>query len=120
VVGVAAIFSDDLVSFGGQSLTANIVTISVFGAIVMYIMAMLSLFRLRRNEPALPRPFPAIGYPLLPGIALVLAVLCLLTMLWFNPVLAAVFAALMAAGFVYFLATGAQRRAAHDPMMGSG
>ena len=112
VVGVAAIFSDDLVSFGGQSLTANIVTVSVFGAIVMYVMAMWSLFALRRKEPGLARPFPAIGYPLLPAVALVLALVCLATMLWFNPVLAAVFAALMGAGYAYYLTTGEQRRAA--------
>jgi ethanolamine permease len=112
VVGVAAIFSDDLVSFGGQSLTANIVIVSVFGAIVMYIMAMLSLFALRKKQPDLARPFPAIGYPLLPGIALVLAIVCLVTMVWFNPALAAVFAGLMALGFVYFRTTAAQRKAA--------
>ncbi|WP_230623371.1 ethanolamine permease [Chromobacterium subtsugae] len=35
-VGIAAIFSDDLVQIAGQPLTANIVTLSVFGAIVMY------------------------------------------------------------------------------------
>ena len=43
VIGIAAIFSDEAVKFGGQTLTANIVTMSVFGAIVMYIMSMLSL-----------------------------------------------------------------------------
>jgi amino acid transporter len=41
-------------SFGGQSLTANIVTMSVFGAIVMYILSMASLFKLRRSEPRWP------------------------------------------------------------------
>src|SRR5690349_11010543 len=72
VIGIAAIFSDELVSFGGQTLTANIVTMSVFGAIVMYIVSMLSLFVLRSKEPDLARPFPAIGYPLFPAVALAL------------------------------------------------
>ena len=49
VVGIVAIFSDELIQFGGQSLTANIVTMSVFGAIVMYILSMASLFKLRRR-----------------------------------------------------------------------
>jgi ethanolamine permease len=33
VVGIAAIFSDEVLSFGGQSLTANIVTMAVLGAL---------------------------------------------------------------------------------------
>ena len=68
VVGIAAIFSDELIQFGGQSLTANIVTMSVFGAIVMYIVSMASLFKLRRSEPRLARPFAAPVYPLFPGV----------------------------------------------------
>ena len=68
VVGIAAIFSDELVSFGGQTLTANIVTMAVFGAIMMYIVSMASLFKLRRSEPALARPYRAPLYPLLPAI----------------------------------------------------
>ena len=44
VVGIIAIFSDQYVQFAGQALTANIVTMSVFGAIVMYIISILSLF----------------------------------------------------------------------------
>ena len=70
VVGIAAIFSDELVTFGGQTLTANIVTMSVFGAIVMYILSMASLFKLRRSEPQLARPFRAPAYPWFPAFAL--------------------------------------------------
>ena len=109
VVGIAAIFSDDLVKIGGQSLTANIVTLSVFGAIVMYILSMASLFRLRRSEPALERPYRAPLYPAFPAFALVAAVLCLVTMVYFNAAMAGVFAALMALGYVYFLTTRGRR-----------
>ena len=109
VVGIAAIFSDDLVKVGGQSLTANIVTLSVFGAIVMYILSMASLFRLRRSEPALERPYRAPLYPFFPGFALLAAVLCLVTMAWFNAAMGGVFAALMALGYVYFLTTRGRR-----------
>jgi len=111
-IGIAAIFSDELFSFGGQTLTANIVTMSVFGAIVMYIMSMLSLFRLRRKEPTLTRPFPAIGYPLFPAVALALALLCLAAMVWYNPLLSLIFAALMLLGGGVFLFSGRERRAA--------
>ena len=110
VVGIAAIFSDELFSFGGQTLTANIVIMAVFGAIVMYIMSMLSLFALRKKEPNLTRPFPAIGYPVFPAIALALAVVCLGAMIYYNPLLAAVFAGLMGVSYGLFMWGGSKRR----------
>lgn len=109
LVGIAAIFSDGLINLQGMSLTAAMITMSVFGAIVMYIMSMLSLFKLRRSEPNLERTFRAPGYPVVPGIALTLAVVCLVAMLWFNGTIALLFLGLMTIGFVYFRLTGAQR-----------
>ncbi|MFA5170376.1 MAG: ethanolamine permease [Sulfuriferula sp.] len=112
IVGVAAIFSDDLISFGGQTLTANLITMAVFGAIVMYIISMLSLFALRKNEPEMSRPFPAMVYPLFPAIALVLAVISLVTMIYYNQLLAELFVALMAIAYGYFYLTKHHRDAA--------
>ncbi|QJP11591.1 ethanolamine permease [Pseudomonas multiresinivorans] len=97
-VGIAAIFSDSLISLQGMTLTAAMITMSVFGAIVMYIMSMFSLFKLRRSEPDLERSFRAPGYPVVPAIALVLALVCLAAMLWFNSVIASVFLVLMIGG----------------------
>ena len=109
LIGIAAIYSDGLINLQGMTLTAAMITMAVFGAIVMYIMSMLSLFRLRRVEPALERPFRAPGYPVVPGIALALAVVCLLAMAWFNRVIGVVFVAFMAVGYVYFKLTARQR-----------
>lgn len=117
VFGIAAIFSDNIMSFGGLSLTANIVTMSVFGAILMYIISMLSLFALRKKEPALNRPFPAMGYPLFPAIALILAVVCMITMIYYNQLLAMLFVGLMGLGYLYFLTTKQRRNASEDDMM---
>ena len=111
LVGIGAIFSDSLINLQGMSLTAAMITMSVFGAIVMYIMSMLSLFRLRKTEPNLERTFKAPGYPLVPGIALGLALVCLAAMIWFNGTIALLFLGLMSIGMVYFLLTGAQRGA---------
>ncbi|MEK8047908.1 ethanolamine permease [Ideonella margarita] len=108
-VGIAAIFSDELFTFNGQTLTANIVTMSVFGAIVMYIMSMASLFKLRRTEPGLERSFRAPLFPWSPGFALVGAVVCLITMVYYNPLIAGVFTGLMAVGYLYFLSTAKRR-----------
>lgn len=114
VVGILAIFSDSLIVIGGLSLTANIVTMAVFGAIVMYIISMAALFKLRRSEPALERPFRAPLYPFAPALALGLAVLCLVAMVYYNGLLALIFGALMLAGYAYFRLTHDEGIAASD------
>lgn len=96
VVGVATIYSDAFVQIAGQSLTASVVTLSAFGALTMYIVSMAALFRLRRIEPGLARPFRAPLYPFVPAFALGMASLALLTMVYNNRELAGVFAGLMA------------------------
>jgi ethanolamine permease len=111
-IGIAAIFSDQLVQIGGQPLTANIVTMSVFGAIVLYIISMASLFKLRRSEPHLERPFSTPVFPWFPAFALGAAVVCLVTMVYFNALMAGLFVAFMALGYVYFRTTSGRRSAA--------
>jgi len=110
-VGIAAIFSDEVITLGGQTLTANIVTMSVFGAIVMYILSMASLFRLRRTEPALERPFRAPMFPVFPAFALAAAVVCLATMFYYNRLVGTLFVGLGVLGYAWFVFT-TRRRAA--------
>jgi ethanolamine permease len=117
-VGLAAIFSDRWISFGGQTLTANIVTMSVFGAIVMYIVSMAGLLVLRAREPGLPRPFRAPLYPWFPGFALIAAVVCLVTMVYYNRLIAGLFVALGALGWGYFRLTRRRREALRGPGTG--
>jgi ethanolamine permease len=118
VIGIVAIFSNSWINLQGMTLTAAMITMAVFGAIVMYLMSMLSLFRLRRIAPEMVRSFRAPGYPIVPGIALVLALMCLIAMLWFNPVIGALFVAFMVAGYIYFLMTRNQRDSApRDAML---
>ena len=68
---------------------------SVFGALVMYGMSMASLFRLRRTEPGLDRPFRAPLYPFAPGFALAMAVVALAAMVYYNFEIFLLFAALV-------------------------
>ena len=109
VIGIAAIYSDGLINLQGMTLTAAMITMSVFGAIVMYIISMLSLFKLRHSEPLLERTFRAPGYPLVPAIALILALVCLTAMVWFNLTIALVFLGFMAVAFAYFQLTAHHR-----------
>jgi ethanolamine permease len=120
VVGVAAVFGDQFISFGGQPLTANIVTMSVLGALVMYIMSMASLFKLRATEPDLDRPYRAPFYPVFPAIALACGIVCLGAIVYFNLMLSGLFMLLMGAAYIYFRLTSAQRNAAAgDAMLGT-
>lgn len=117
-VGIAAIYSDELIQFAGATLTANIVTMSVFGALVMYIMSMAALFKLRASEPALVRPFTAPLYPVLPAIALVTAAISLLTMIWYNLQVFGVFVVLFGAGLLlYRLTRGARAGGSADGLL---
>ena len=109
VIGIGAIYSDSLINLQGMTLTAAMITMSVFGAIVMYIISMLSLFKLRHSEPLLERTFRAPGYPLVPAIALILALVCLTAMVWFNLTIALVFLGFMAVAFAYFQLTAHHR-----------
>jgi ethanolamine permease len=104
-VGIGAIYSDQWITFAGQSLTANIVTMSVFGAILMYILSMLALFKLRTTRPHMERPFHAPFYPYLPAFALLCAVICMASMIYSYPAVAAVFAGIMGAGYLLFRVT---------------
>lgn len=112
VIGLIAIFSDDIGSFGGQSLTANIVTISAMGAVLMYILSMAALFKLRASEPNMERPYKTPLYPLFPGLALVLATISLFALIYYNLLLSAVFAAILLVAYGYFLATAKRREEA--------
>ena len=101
-IGVIAIYSDSLLTLQGQGLTATIVTLSVFGALTAYVISMASLFRLRRSEPALHRPYLAPLYPFAPGLALVLALVSLGAMIWLNIQVFVVFLVLMGGGYGLF------------------
>ncbi len=121
VVGIAAIFSDEAVTYNNSSLTANIVTMSVFGAITMYIVAMAALFKLRRSEPGLDRPYRVPMYPLFPAVALGLAVVAMGAMVYYNLVLFGVFVLIVGLGYVYFLLTREARdHAPLDDMLQAG
>lgn len=112
VVGIVAIFSDEFITIGGLPLTANIVTMAVFGAILMYILSMASLFRLRKTKPDMERPFRAPFYPWFPGFSMAAAVVCLIALTYYNFTVALIFVAFLAIGYVYFRATAHQRAVA--------
>ena len=84
----------------------------IFAALIFYALTTIALFRLRRTRPDLPRPYRAIGYPVLPGIYLLMAVAVAGTLLFAKPVYTLSGLALVLRGIpVYFLWHGSRERA---------
>jgi ethanolamine permease len=84
------------------SKTSEIITIACFGALTLYAMSMISLLVLRRKEPLLERPFRAPFYPWSPWIALIIAVVSLIAMTYYNLTLALLYFALLFASYAWF------------------
>jgi ethanolamine permease len=115
-IGIGAIYSDNLITIAGQSLTASIVTMAVFGALVMYAMSMASLFKLRHSEPNLARPYRAPLYPAAPAFALAMAAICFVALVIFNPIIFAIFATIMTVAVLASrLTAGSAAGASFDP-----
>ncbi len=64
--------------------TDKIIVLAALGAVAMYIVSLISLFVLRKNEPGLSRPFVVPFYPVFPVIALVLCVVCFAAIIYYN------------------------------------
>ncbi len=92
-IGITALFTGK---------TGDIITIACFGAITLYIFAMLSVLLLRKKEPALVRPFRTPLYPYFPVIALIIAVVSLIAMSTLNIKLALFFLAILALAYIWF------------------
>jgi len=45
----------------------------IFVVLIFYILTIIGIFRLRKSQPDLPRPYKAFGYPVLPMIYIILA-----------------------------------------------
>jgi ethanolamine permease len=82
--------------------TSEIITISVFGALTLYIVSMISLLRLRKTEPGLERPFKVPAYPAFPLIALIIAVISFVAMTVYIFKLALIYFLLLAVCYVAF------------------
>lgn len=71
--------------------TDEIITVSVFGALTLYIISMIALLRLRKKEPGLERPFKVPAYPFFPVTALIIAAISLVAMIIYNKELALIY-----------------------------
>jgi ethanolamine permease len=82
--------------------TSEIITISVFGALTLYIISMICLIRLRKKEPDLERPFKVPFYPAFPLIALIIASISFVAMSIYNLNLALIYVLIMGGTYLLF------------------
>ncbi|MFM7014736.1 MAG: ethanolamine permease [Bacteroidota bacterium] len=71
--------------------TSELIILSAMGATSMYIISLLALFALRKKQPTLQRPYSVPYYPIIPLIALLLGIVCLIAMFYFNVLLGCLF-----------------------------
>jgi basic amino acid/polyamine antiporter, APA family len=57
----------------------------IFAALLFYVLTVIGLFVLRKKRPDMPRPYKAIGYPLLPALYVILAALVMVDLLFVKP-----------------------------------
>ncbi len=55
-----------------------------FSSLLFYIITIIALFVLRKKKPNLNRPYKAWGYPIIPGIYIVLTTLICIDLLWYK------------------------------------
>ncbi len=97
IVGIICIYT---------GTTDKLIILSALGAVSMYIISMLSLFKLRKKEPNLLRTFKTPFYPYMPMVALVLSLVCLVAICYFNFELSLIFFTALIASLVIFFALG--------------
>lgn len=93
VIGILALLSGK---------TSEIIIVSVFGALTLYIISMISIMILRKREPELHRPFRIRFYPLFPVVALSIASVSIVAMFIFNPKLGLIYFSILAITFLLY------------------
>ncbi|QDW27990.1 ethanolamine permease [Pedobacter sp. KBS0701] len=93
VIGIIALLSGK---------TAEIIIISVFGALTLYIISMISVMVLRKNSPEMARPFKTPVYPLFPIIALIISCVSFIAMLIYNLKLGLIYSGIVLGIFLLY------------------
>lgn len=93
VIGIIALLSGK---------TAEIIIISVFGALTLYIISMVSVIVLRKTRPEMPRPFKTPVYPLFPVVALIISCVSFIAMLIYNLKLGLIYSGIILGIFLLY------------------
>lgn len=67
------------------NLYSNLLDYIISAALIFYILTIAALFRLRQTKPNADRPYRAFGYPVVPALYLVSAVVILAVLFLYRP-----------------------------------
>lgn len=101
LIGLCALFT---------GRTEEVIVLSVLGAILMYILSIVVFFVARKKYPHEDRPFTAPFFPLTPAIALVIALIALISVVWSKPQVALIFLVLLILTYGYFALFSSKRK----------
>jgi ethanolamine permease len=93
VIGIIALLS---------VTTGDIIIVACFGALTLYIISMVAVLILRKNEPSLPRPFKVPLYPYTPVVALITSAIALVAMTTLYLTLALLYFGIIALTYIAF------------------
>ncbi len=99
-IGIIALFTGK---------TGEIITLACFGALTLYVISMISFFKLRKDHPHMERPYKVPFYPYFPAIALVFSSIALISMTINNLNIAGIYFGLLAGSYIYFKITQTKR-----------
>jgi APA family basic amino acid/polyamine antiporter len=63
----------------------NLLDYVVFAVLIFYAMTTFGIFILRKKQPNVERPYKAFGYPVIPAVYIILAILIMIDLLIFKP-----------------------------------
>jgi ethanolamine permease len=107
VVGLLCLYS---------GTTDKVIIISTLGAVVMYCISMISLMKMRKSDASY-QGFKTPFYPWFPVIALLISVICLLAIIWYNLLLCLIFFGGLVFLLVIFVASGRHKIQLQDSML---
>ena len=101
--GNALIFQCTLASIMALSGTfEDLTSLFIFAEWIFYALAVIAMFRLRRIEPNLPRPYLALGYPVLPALFITGAAALTISLWLARPLRSSIGLGLILFGLVFY------------------
>jgi APA family basic amino acid/polyamine antiporter len=101
--GNALIFQCCLASLMALSGTfEDLTSLFIFATWIFYGLSVIAMFRLRRTEPHLPRPYHAWGYPVLPALFIAGAVVLTVSLWVARPVRSSIGLGLILLGLIFY------------------
>ena len=82
-----------------------------FVVVLFYAVTIIGIFKLRKERPDAERPYKAFGYPVLPAIYIIMAIVFCVFLIIFKPVYAGIGLGIVLLGIpVYYLSIGAKKK----------